>query len=133
MIGNVVVEAIDVRPSDGFVAVATHGNGVFAGFVDDIYGVTGQEQLVLDDAADVQLYPNPALSEARVVLHAGTAGNATVDLLDVQGRLVQQVFRGQMAAGAKTVMLDLADVPAGLYFVRAQVGDAVTVERLVRQ
>lgn len=29
-IGNVVINMIDVRQSEGFVAVATHGNGVYS-------------------------------------------------------------------------------------------------------
>lgn len=32
-IGNIVVDMIDVRESDGFVAVGTHGRGVFSGHV----------------------------------------------------------------------------------------------------
>ncbi|MCS7155158.1 MAG: T9SS type A sorting domain-containing protein [Bacteroidota bacterium] len=33
-IGNVVVSMLAARPEDGFVAVATHGNGVYAAYVD---------------------------------------------------------------------------------------------------
>jgi len=32
-IGNVVVDMIDVRQSDGFVVVGTHGNGVYSTYV----------------------------------------------------------------------------------------------------
>ena len=32
-IGNVVVDMVDVRQSDGYVAVGTHGNGVFTAYV----------------------------------------------------------------------------------------------------
>jgi len=35
-IGNMVVDMIDVRQSDGYIAVATHGNGVYSGRLTEI-------------------------------------------------------------------------------------------------
>ena len=34
VIGNVVIDMMKVRPSDGYIAIATHGNGVFEATVD---------------------------------------------------------------------------------------------------
>lgn len=44
VIGNVVVDMVDVRQTDGFVAVATHGNGVYSTTI-GLLGVRGEGRM----------------------------------------------------------------------------------------
>jgi hypothetical protein len=61
-IGSAVVEAIDSRPSDGFTAVATHGNGVFAGYLQKKADVDQRIEPVGAGETKpnlLQIFPNP--------------------------------------------------------------------------
>jgi flagellar hook assembly protein FlgD len=58
-----------------------------------------------------------------------------VDVLDLSGRLVRRLASGWSAAGARSLTWDGTDtvgapLPAGIYLVRARVGDAVTRTRV---
>ena len=63
-IGNVVVDMMDVRQSDGYVVVGTHGNGAFSTAI-----VTGAEEPSGNAAAGLRLeqnYPNPVASATTI-------------------------------------------------------------------
>ena len=73
--------------------------------------------------------PNPTRGEATVTLRLAEAGPASVALLDLRGRELARVERG-FAAGAHTVTLPTAELPAGVYLVRAEAGGRVQTHRL---
>lgn len=63
--------------------------------------------------------PNPTSGDATVALTLAAAGLATVTVLDLRGRDVARVQRG-FGAGTHAVTLPVADLPAGVYLVRAE-------------
>lgn len=80
--------------------------------------------------------PNPA--SRATALRFGLAERLTVslDLLDVRGRHVRTLIRGEQPAGEHRVLWDgRADdgslAPSGIYFARLRAGDATTARRLV--
>ncbi len=64
------------------------------------------------DATGLQIYPNPATSQVSI---SGIAPGATVEVLDMAGRVVAKAF-AQTDNQATT--LDVNEYPAGTYFVR---------------
>lgn len=69
----------------------------------------GPEQLVVT--------PNPATVELTVRYQLLTAGNAGIDLLDEQGRIVQTIVaRKHHTIGKYHLKIPLQDVAAGMYF-----------------
>ena len=70
-IGNVVVDMIDARVSDGYVAIGTHGHGVFTGTIPDHFVVPSATLLQIENlgtnAAVVrgQVTPNGTASSAQ--------------------------------------------------------------------
>ncbi|NQT24284.1 exo-alpha-sialidase, partial [candidate division KSB1 bacterium] len=65
-IGNVVVDMIDVRHSDGFVAVGTHGNGVYSTTVAEL--PSGLENITThpESFKFYPAYPNPINSSTTI-------------------------------------------------------------------
>lgn len=55
----------------------------------------------------------------------------TVELRDLQGRVLQQVKAGETEQA--TLKVSLRDVPAGTYLLRADDGEQVSTTRLVRK
>lgn len=80
--------------------------------------------------ASLTVAPNPALG-GRFTLQAArtTAGPATVRVLDVAGRLVQQ----QAWASAAPLALDLSREPAGIYVLEVQAASGTARQKVVVQ
>jgi len=81
-------------------------------------------------------WPNPAREQARFACSLPTAGLVTVGVYDVAGRQVRQLVDEQRGPGLQEVAFDLRDdhgmsLSAGIYLVRARLGDTVFDRRLV--
>ena len=71
-----------------------------------------------------RVWPNPASGAASVEVAPRTAGRVTVEVFDRLGRRVAVLLDGPVAAGAvRTVALDGAGLPAGVYGVRVHSAD----------
>ncbi|MEM1270735.1 MAG: T9SS type A sorting domain-containing protein [Bacteroidota bacterium] len=76
-------------------------------------------------------YPNPFNPTAQFELAVPTAQTARVTLHDAQGREVQELFAGSLAANAtQTIRIDATGLPSGLYLYRAT-GDRFTDSRTI--
>jgi hypothetical protein len=86
------------------------------------------------DAAALALnvYPNPAQGMTTVSYNVGSqADNVNIVLTDLLGRPVQTLANGRQAAGLQTKTVSTANVAAGTYLVRVQVGDKVSTSKVV--
>lgn len=96
-------------------------------FLDDINitGVVGIESPAATATASVGIAPNPSSGTAQVNLHSMTATDAQVQVLDMQGRKVMDIFNGHIVAGETTFNVDgtSAGLSNGIYFIEAKIGD----------
>ena len=132
-IGNVVVDMVDVRNSDGFVAVATHGNGVYSGTI-GLLGVDDRERTATTSLQLSQPVPNPVRDRTRLDYEVpqGVRGNATLTLYQTNGSTVLTKDLGLRTPGAHSTELDLTgkNLPSGTYFYRVEVGERSGVGRM---
>jgi hypothetical protein len=82
----------------------------------------------------VSVFPNPSRGAVLARLSVTTAAEARVAVFDALGRRIRVVLDGPVAVGETALPIDLSDLPAGVYVIRAAVGDAavsrtVTVAR----
>ncbi len=87
----------------------------------------------LEDNSPVQtygLYPNPAQGSTRLVLTAAVAGSATVSLIDISGRVVDN-RAVQLTGGLQLLDLDLSACKSGLYQVVIATSEGRQTTRLV--
>jgi hypothetical protein len=61
VIGRVVVDMMDVRMSDGMVAVGTSGNGIYTANITGTNLITGIKQDARVEESPITLYPIPCL------------------------------------------------------------------------
>ena len=110
VIGNSVVEQVVVRPSDGLVVAATHGIGMFsANYMPSVN--------TLEPGAPPQLRvaPNPAAGYVGFEWSKPPAGPVTLQLYDLNGRLVRQCnWAGD------TCRIDLGGLAPGIFLYRLQ-------------
>ncbi len=79
----------------------------------------------------VSVRPNPASGRVAVVLNVVEAGTARVVVVDALGREVAVVLAGAVAAGETALSVETGAWPAGVYVVRASVGNQSASARLV--
>jgi hypothetical protein len=81
--------------------------------------------------------PNPAAGPAHLSWTLPAAGRVTLEVLDVTGRRVAELFEGEAAAGPHALRWDGRDaagraVPPGVYLARLVTPGAIATTRLVR-
>ncbi|MBK9540508.1 MAG: hypothetical protein IPO12_17465 [Flavobacteriales bacterium] len=103
-IGNVPVNMITARGSDGRIAVGTHANGVYTSFLPAApVSVTSPEGAGLSAP-----FPNPAQEEVRFLLYAtGSQRAVKVRVFDLNGRVVLERSIASPSAGNLTWRWDL--------------------------
>jgi photosystem II stability/assembly factor-like uncharacterized protein len=137
-IGTTIVDMIDARQSDGFVAVATHGSGVFTTTIQTV-GVREPSVAARPSGLLGDPVPNPLRSRSAItVTIPPTMALAPVrlNLYDEEGRLMTTLVEGALEPGEHRVELDRADLrlaglAGGNYFCRLETPLGVETRRLV--
>jgi len=75
-------------------------------------------------------YPNPATDLVRLNLEVTGYGDATIDVFDLQGRMLNS-NQMQMQNSINTVAVKVAGLKAGIYFIRANVNGIISEQRFV--
>ncbi|PAP77922.1 endonuclease [Rubrivirga marina] len=84
----------------------------------------------VEAAPEAAVFPNPSAGPLTATLRLDAPTSVTAKVVDVLGRRVVSVEAGEPPAGVVRVVLDLADVPAGLLLVRLAAGEHVVVRQL---
>jgi photosystem II stability/assembly factor-like uncharacterized protein len=120
-IGHSVVNMIRTRQSDGYIAVATHGSGVFTS---NAIATTSVDNPRTPEAAYLeQNFPNPASSKTTVSFAVPGDMNVTLTLLDALGNVQQKPVDTRMTAGYHSVVIDTEKLASGQYYLHLQVGN----------
>jgi 1,4-alpha-glucan branching enzyme len=77
------------------------------------------------------IYPNPSNGFVQIGYEKQNAGLTQIEILDMTGRVVAQVFNQQQAQGRQVVTYNAADLADGTYFVRIWDGSKVVTEPLI--
>lgn len=79
------------------------------------------EQIFVDPYIfEAKAYPNPTRDNATIELDIEISGNFTIQLFDLNGRLVEQIYDGHLDSGRQIFNTDLYDYMPGLYFISIQ-------------
>ena len=118
-IGNVVVNAIDVRTSDGLVVAATHGHGVFSTNI--VVSVSDRPAEMPSTFSLQQNFPNPFNPSTTIRYSLPRESRVTITVYDVAGRELSRILERTQGAGEHSVTWNATDskgaaVPSGVYF-----------------
>ncbi|MEN0050092.1 MAG: T9SS type A sorting domain-containing protein [Bacteroidota bacterium] len=83
----------------------------------------------LDVARYLQLYPNPTTGILHLKMDFPSIEGYQIDLFDLRGQRLQTFSSDRPQVLDQK--LDLSAYPAGIYFLKVQVGNAFAVERVV--
>jgi hypothetical protein len=111
-IGANVVTDIKVRNSDGYVVVATHGNGVFESYYT---GNTPPPPFLQD--ANVSIYPNPSRNEINYTFTTSITDQLRADIFDLQGRRITTLLNSTYNPGTYTIKSSTSSLANGHYLI----------------
>lgn len=112
------------------------GDGIWEWFVGNVRGGIGfytgnllqGAQQPTATVQDWQVYPNPTTSTVHVRVDERLHGTMTLELMDLQGRLVQSTPQGSAAQGME---MDLSGLPMGIYLLKMELNGAFAGVRRV--
>jgi hypothetical protein len=76
-------------------------------------------------------FPNPAAESTRIQYRLDQAADVALEVRDVTGKVVNQVVRGTQPAGYHSIVLNVANLSAGVYTYTLDVNDARSTQRLI--
>ena len=78
-----------------------------------------------------EIYPNPMYGTGRVKYVLDQSGNVSINMYDVTGKMVKNIFSGQAAQGLQIVDFDSSDIPAGVYFCRLESDHLTQTQKVI--
>jgi len=118
-IGNVIVDMIDFRVSDGLVVVGTHANGVFSTNV--VVSVPGEKSTLPTNYVLNQNFPNPFNPSTTIRYSLPERAQVRIGIYDAAGREIMILRDREENAGQHEVRWNAKDaggnsVSSGVYF-----------------
>ncbi|MFN8366440.1 MAG: T9SS type A sorting domain-containing protein [Candidatus Kapaibacterium sp.] len=125
-IGNVNINMIRARSTDGFVAIASHGLGVFSGYVNFEKPDDDPNKSIIVS----ELFPNPCYDNVQIRFTLGQEANVYLTAYDVVGKKVLDISNQIFAAGPHTIPVDVRVLPIGSYFLRYESGSTRLTQKM---
>ena len=111
-IGNVVIENIRFRDSDGKLIVGTHGTGVYSTKITSIYDVFPDLVSINEaDKTSFSIYPNPANDVVNIDLEENKEWDR-LQLIDVSGKVVID-----KNITSNSITINTSELDKGVYFI----------------
>lgn len=121
----------------------TYGRGIFM----DMTYVTDMENEISDpddynppvniptvdgnSESVISIFPNPVMGEANLSIDAIEAGNATMRIYDINGRMVQENRLGHVSEGNQTYSFSTDGMAKGMYLVNVIIGGHTSATKMM--
>jgi hypothetical protein len=78
-----------------------------------------------------QNYPNPFNPTTTIQFSLETYGNASLQIFDITGRLVETLVTGRLVSGPHTVVWDAKNVASGVYIYKLSTSQRTLTKKLI--
>ncbi|MFM9985991.1 MAG: T9SS type A sorting domain-containing protein, partial [Flavobacteriales bacterium] len=132
IIGNCIINMVDVRPYDGKIVVGTHGRGIFSSSMEPVEaaGIENSEF----SSNEVQIYPNPFHDRITIQCNLESAGDVALEVYDTFGKRVFIERRFNLPQGKQQIVWKpLADLPCGAYIYKVVMSEKTYTGKLLYQ
>ncbi len=89
-------------------------------------------QLNQDNKFSWNIYPNPVTDNSWLQIQLATASKVTMQMVAVNGKILQAVDKGTLAPGTYSLPLNLKSVAKGTYFIKLMIGDKTYSQTIVK-
>jgi PKD repeat protein len=114
-----------------FEFVSGGGNNLYLDDI-NINGMpVGLEESIAARGGSLLVVPNPVQDMAQAIFLTKGSERVRMEVIDVTGRTVRQLFEGALAPGQQRLDVPVSGLQSGAYFLRMQQGDRQEVSRFV--
>lgn len=119
----------------GAIYAATYGKGLFMNYDNiteerpEAVSLNSVEQI----ATSIDLYPNPAQSTTTLSYNLTSSSNVTLNIFDMNGRLISSLNKGRQGAGLHTQEISLSSLSKGVYMIQIITNNATQSSKLIVQ
>ena len=117
--GNVVVEMVLTRETDGLLVAATHGKGIYSthiSAVDDVIPQSVSESGI--ESISVRVYPNPVASILNIDFILSKDDDISISVFNVEGQLINKIAYPNKEVGNNLFKYDVSSLKSGIYFLK---------------
>ncbi|MEZ4921859.1 MAG: S8 family serine peptidase [Crocinitomicaceae bacterium] len=86
------------------------------------------EEIETDNS--ISIYPNPTNDSQTLVLNLDQPNNATIRLLDMNGRVIKEIYSGTVNEGRTTFEVDLSNLSGGFYIYSIALSEGEEIKHL---
>jgi len=79
---------------------------------------------------EINVYPNPITSNAQIELNLTEQSDITVDIYNLLGERVKQVYQGQMTSGSQKLQMNTENLNGGIYFVTININGNIISKKI---
>jgi hypothetical protein len=97
----------------------------------DTTSTVGIEEIRFNPISQVLVFPNPVSDLCNISYFLKTPGVISAELVDIKGQQVTKLFNVQQEPGHQSRILDLSDVPSGIYFIKLSMNDQKISQKLI--
>ncbi len=128
-IGNVIIEKIDYRHSDGRLTVATYGNGVFQTTINSVDDVLS---LIDQDDFDINIYPNPAENYVYTDINMSSSQSIIITLYNQVGKEINNKTVN-LTVGFNKIPFNIKNIKKGIYYLEYYLENKRIVKKFVKK
>jgi hypothetical protein len=93
--------------------------------------VTSVQEDILDKLFSVSAFPNPTAGLTCIPVFTPDGLSINLEVLDVTGRLVKQIYQGEISSGEARFYLQPGDLQSGIYLIRVQTRFGDRIQKLI--
>ncbi len=125
--GVTVYYYIDANANSGKhqVRPMTAPSGFFKFEVTGITTIADVESFMIKD-----IYPNPGNAITCIPVNSAMTGNLRVNLYDIAGNKIKEIFNGNINKGDKNLFIDCSVLPAGIYILNFETATGIYTKKL---
>jgi len=128
-VGSVIVSMIEARQSDGFIAIATHGNGVYSTYYTPTSAVEEEDQP--NYKISFSTYPNPCSGKLSIDVNMIQSGDMEIKIFNSTGSLIRKLVNHNVYRGHYSASFNIEDLPDGLYYIVLKSKDNTAANKLL--
>jgi hypothetical protein len=99
------------------------------------FGYTEPEQsnnnFEFPNTISISNYPNPFNPETNLYITNGVAGDYSIDIFDIQGKLIERIYSGYLKIGLYNVTWNASSYPSGFYLVQVVSNEKFIVHKMM--
>lgn len=130
---NSPIVDMDFHPETRNLIAATYGRSLYRISVDAFVGLN---EINSQAQVEINVYPNPFTDQLNISLNVKEAGKIIVELFNIEGKIIQTIFKGQLESGnqiisTKSGSFNSSSFAAGTYFIKIQMGSSKITKTVV--